>query len=221
MNCPNAAAKAHELQEQYGDQLVVVVMHPESNPNTRYGSNQTINYTCPEADSIYCMMGGTNTTPFPTGNVNMVKDATDNYFSDNDKWGTLVSQAHSTPKPVLLKVEATSIDTNVIFVATDISNLDTDSIEATLQVWLTEDSVMGRQYMPDGTQNREYAHNHLMRASISPLWGEHLSMDTQVKQQITYTYTLPEKAKKENCNIVALVSVNGEVVQATETKITL
>jgi hypothetical protein len=78
---------------------------------------------------------------------------------------------------------------------------------------------MGRQYMPDGTQNREYAHNHLMRASISPLWGEHLSMDTQVKQQITYTYTLPEKVKKENCNIVALVSVNGEVVQATEAKI--
>ena len=221
MNCPNAAAKAHELQEQYGDQLVVVVMHPESNPNTRYGSNQTINYTCPEADSIYCMMGGTNTTPFPTGNVNMVKDATDNYFSDNDQWGTLVSQAHSTPKPVLLKVEATSIDTNVIFVATDISNLDTDSIEATLQVWLTEDSVMGRQYMPDGTQNKNYAHNHLLRASITPVWGDIVPINAHTTQQVVYEYTLPEKVVKENCNIVALVSINGEVVQATESKITV
>jgi hypothetical protein len=220
MNCPNAAAKAHELQEQYGDQLVVVVMHPESNPNTRYGTNQTLNYTCPEADSIYSMMGGTNTTPFPTGNVNMVKDATNNYFNENDKWGTLVSQAYSTPKPMLLKVEATSIDTNVIFVAADVFNLDTTAIEATLQVWLTEDSVMGRQYMPDGTQNKNYAHNHLMRASISPLWGEVWPVEAHLTQQITYTYTLPDKVKKENCNIVAVVSVNGEVVQAAETKIT-
>jgi hypothetical protein len=219
MNCPNAAAAAHDLQEQYGEQLIVVVMHPESNPNTRYGSNQTLNYTCPEADSIYSMMGGTNTTPFPTGNVNMVKDATNNYFNDNDKWGTLVSQAYSTPKPMLLKVEATSIDTNVIFVAADITNIDTASIETTLQVWLTEDSVMGRQYMPDGTQNKNYAHNHLMRASISPLWGEVLPIEAHLTQQVVYEYTLPDKVKKENCNIVALVSVNGEVVQATETKI--
>jgi hypothetical protein len=221
MNCPNAAAKAHELQEQYGEQLVVVVMHPESNPNTRYGSNQTLNYTCPEADSIYYMMGGTNTTPFPTGNVNMVKDATNNYFNDNDKWGTLVSQAYSTPKPMLLKVEATSIDTNVIFVAADITNIDTASVETTLQVWLTEDSVMGRQYMPDGTQNKNYAHNHLLRASITPVWGDIVPINAHTTQQVVYEYTLPEKVVKENCNIVALVSVNGEVVQATEKKITI
>jgi hypothetical protein len=40
-----------------------------------------------------------------------------------------------------------------------------------------------------------------------------------MKQQVVYEYTLPEKVVKENCNIVSLVSVNGEVVQACETKI--
>jgi hypothetical protein len=38
-------------------------------------------------------------------------------------------------------------------------------------------------------------------------------------QQMVYEYTLPEKVVKENCNIVAIVSVNGEVVQAKETRI--
>ena len=221
VNCPTAAEEAHRLKEQYGENLVVVVMHPESNPNTRHNNKPALNYTCPEADSIYIMMGGTNTTPFPTGNVNMLKDETKDYFNDYDKWGTLISQAYASPKPILLTTEADMIDTNVIFVAVDITNLNTQAIEeATLQVWLTEDSVMGSQKKPEGT-DKSYAHNHLMRASISPLWGESLSLDAQMTQQIVYEYTLPEKVVKENCNIVALMSINGEVVQAHEAKITL
>ena len=220
VNCPTAAEEAHRLQELYGENLVVVVMHPESNPNTRHNNKPALNYTCPEADSIYIMMGGTNTTPFPTGNINMVKEPTKGYFTDYDKWGTLVSQAYSTPKPVLLSTEAYTIDTNVIFVAADITNLDTQAMEATLQVWLTEDSVMGSQKKPEGT-DKNYAHNHLMRASISPIWGEVLPIEAHMTQQMVYEYTLPEKVVKENCNIVAIVSVNGEVVQAKEKRITI
>lgn len=220
VNCPTAAEEAHRLKEQYGENLVIVVMHPESNPNTRHNNKPALDYTCPEADSIYLMMGGTNTTPFPTGNVNMVTDKTKGYFNDYDKWGTLISQAYVSPKPVLLTAEASMIDTNVIFVAADITNLDTQAIETTLQVWLTEDSVMGSQKKPEGT-DKNYAHNHLMRASITPIWGESLPIDANMTQQVTYEYTLPEKVKKENCNIVALVSINGEVVQATETRITI
>ena len=220
VNCPTAAEEAHRLQELYGENLVVVVMHPESNPNTRHNNKPALNYTCPEADSIYIMMGGTNTTPFPTGNINMVKEPTKGYFTDYDKWGTLVSQAYSTPKPVLLSTEAYTIDTNVIFVAADITNLDTQAMEATLHVWLTEDSVMGSQKKPEGT-DKNYAHNHLMRASISPIWGEVLPIEAHMTQQMVYEYTLPDKVVKENCNIVAIVSVNGEVVQAKEKRITI
>ncbi len=218
VNCPTAAEEAHYLKEQYGEKLVVVVMHPESNPNTRHNNKPALNYTCPEADSIYIMMGGTNTTPFPTGNVNMVKDATKGYFNDYDNWATLISQAYAAPKPVLLSQDATCIDTNLVFLEVVITNLDTLAIDATLQVWLTEDSVIGSQKKPEGT-DKAYAHNHLMRASITPLWGERLPIDAHMTHQVVYEYTLPDNVVKENCNIVALVSVNGEVVQAHETKI--
>lgn len=218
VNCPTAAEVAHQLKELYGENLVVVVMHPESNPNTRHNNKPALNYTCSEADSIYLMMGGTNTTPFPTGNVNMVKDETKGYFCDYDKWGTLVSQAYATPKPVLLTAEASTIDTNVIFVAVNITNLDTQAIEASLQVWLTEDSVIGSQKFPTGT-DKNYAHNHLMRASITPIWGDIIPIEAHMTQQVVYEYTLPEKVIKENCNIVAIVSEKGEVIQAAETRI--
>ena len=218
VNCPTAAEEAHYLKELYGENLVVVVMHPESNPNTRHNNKPALNYTCPEADSIYIMMGGTNTTPFPTGNVNMVKNATKGYFNDYDNWATLISQAYAATKPVLLSQDATCIDTNLVSLEVVITNLDTLAIDATLQVWLTEDSVIGSQKKPEGT-DKAYAHNHLMRASITPLWGERLPIDAHMTHQVVYEYTLPDNVVKENCNIVALVSVNGEVVQAHETKI--
>lgn len=219
VNCPTAAEEAHRLKELYGEELVVVVMHPESNPNTRHNNKPALNYTCPEADSVYLMMGGTNTTPFPTGNVNMVQDVSKGYFQDFDKWGTLVSQAYASPKPILLSQEVRgSADSRDIWMAMDITNLDTKVIEATLQVWLTEDSVMGSQKKPEGT-DKNYAHNHLMRASITPMWGEVLPIDAHMTEQVVYEYTLPNKVVKENCNIVAIVSVNGEVIQAKETRI--
>ena len=219
VNCPTAAEEAHHLKEQYGENLVVVVMHPESNPNTRHNNKPALNYTCPEADSIYMMMGGTNTTPFPTGNVNLVKDVTKGYFNDFDKWATNISQAYSSPKPVLIGQEVKgTADSKDIWMAVDITNLDTKAIEATLQVWLTEDSVIGSQKKPSGT-DKNYAHNHLMRASITPIWGDVVPIEAHMTQQVVYEYTLPEKVVKENCNIVSLVSVNGEVVQAKETRI--
>ena len=57
VNCPTAAGEAHHLKELYGEELVVVVMHPESNPNTRYGNNQAVNFTCPEGKlSFICSL---------------------------------------------------------------------------------------------------------------------------------------------------------------------
>lgn len=219
VNCPTAAEEAHHLKEQYGENLVVVVMHPESNPNTRHNNKPALDYTCPEADSIYTMMGGTNTTPFPTGSVNMLKNDTKGYFSDYDNWGTLISQAYAAPKPVILSHDAYGYtDSRYIWMAVDITNLDSLPIDATLQVWLTEDSVVGSQKKPSGT-DKNYVHNHLMRASITPIWGEALPIDAHMTQQVVYEYTLPDKVVKENCNIVSIISVNGEVIQAHETKI--
>ena len=219
VNCPTAAEEAHHLKEQYGENLVVVVMHPESNPNTRHNNKPALDYTCPEADSIYTMMGGTNTTPFPTGSVNMLKNDTKGYFSDYDNWGTLISQAYAAPKPVILSHDAYGYtDSRYIWMAVDITNLDSLPIDATLHVWLIEDSIVGSQKKPEGT-DKNYVHNHLMRASITPIWGEALPIDAHMTQQVVYEYTLPDKVVKENCNIVSIISVNGEVIQAHETKI--
>ena len=222
VNCPLAAEVAHHLKEQYGQELVVVVMHPESNPNTRYGTNQAVNYTCPEADSIYMKMGGTSSTPFPTGNVNMLNatgDAT-GYMMDKDKWATYISQAYSNPLPITISQLVTEGSTpNSIDIDIDLRNLDSKEMQVTAQVWLTEDEVVGKQKMPDNTTNDAYVHNHLMRASISPIWGEPIQIAANSSYKLTYQYTLPDRVVAANCNIVCVITMAGQVVQAAESKI--
>ena len=137
VNCPSAAEQANELKELYKERLLIVALHPASNPFTQ----GKYDYTCPAADSIYRMMGGTASTPFPTGNVDC-KQTDDRWFFDPLEWPAQVSRAmEDTVCPPL--------------------NTLTDYRTA---YWLVEDSVLGVQAMPDGSVNMEYYHRHVLRA---------------------------------------------------------
>ena len=134
VNCPEAAIEAAALKALYGDNLILVSLHPASNPFTQ----GLYDYTCPEADSIYRFMGGTAQTPFPAGNIDM-KPTENGYFIEHLEWAT---RLHTVMADTLW-------DPN--------SQYDTS-------YWLIEDSVLGAQAMPDGTVNTLYYHRHVLRA---------------------------------------------------------
>lgn len=132
-NCPKAAELANNLKEQYKDHLLVVALHPASNPFTK----GLYDYTCPGADSIYIQLGGTPTTSFPIGNVDMsLMDG--EYLHDASEWPTMVYEAMKSTKVP-------------------------DLTDANMSYWLVEDSVLGVQAMPDGTVNTQYYHRHMLR----------------------------------------------------------
>ena len=133
VNCPSAAEIASELQHMYDSSLIVVSLHPASNPFTQ----GKYDYTCPAADSIYTWLGGTATTPFPAGNLDLLNYEGD-WFVDMREWPTMVYQAmQDSLVPALDKAE--------------------------ISYWLVEDSIKGAQAMPDGTVNMEYYHRHVLR----------------------------------------------------------
>ena len=218
MNCPNAAEVAHDLQAQYGEELVVVVMHPATNPNTRYGNNQAVNYTCPEADSVYLSMGGTSQTPFPTGNINF-QQQDNSYFTSVDTWATQVSRYY-TSSPIIMTQTLTYAD-NTVDIELYLCNMGSQTLNTTLQIWLTEDGIVGKQIMPNGKTNNEYTHNHLLRASVLPsVWGETHALHSITPQTWHFHYTLPDKVVPANCHIVSVLSVAGIAIQVKDTKIT-
>ncbi len=135
VNCPEASELAQTLQETYEGKLVVVAMHPASNPFTQ----GKYDYTCPAADSIYRLMGGDASTPFPAGNVDM-KPYDGEWFANSSQWPTMVYEAMN---------ETDQLKTN---------NLKTC-------YWVVEDSVLGVQAMSDGSVNDHYYHRHVLRGA--------------------------------------------------------
>lgn len=133
VNCPTAEEIAQDLEEMYAGQLIVVALHPASNPFTQ----GMYDYTCPAADSVYKYLGGTASTPFPAGNVNMRSFKGDNFVNPSE-WATMVFEAEQdtmAPNP--------------------------DNAE--VSYWLVEDSVLGVQAMPNGSINTHYYHRHVLR----------------------------------------------------------
>ena len=133
VNCPAAAETAANLQRLYGDKLIVIALHPASNPFTQ----GLYDYTCPEADSIYQFLGGTSTTSFPTGSIDM-RRFDDSYFISPADWATKLTTITNNQSPITF--------------TTDTS------------YWLVEDSICGPQAMSDGTVNTAYYHRHVLRA---------------------------------------------------------
>lgn len=196
VNCPTAAELAQSLEQTYEGQLYTVSLHPASNPFTQ----GAYDYTCPEADSVYLWMGGTATTPFPAGNVNM-RRLGDDSFADMSQWATMVYDAmQDTVAPYIRCVSAVA---NTTQRQVDVLIEHVPSIEAHMACWLIEDSVAGVQAMPDGTVNTQYFHRHVLRAAWNhqpfgePTNGQaserHISVD------------LPEGCDPRHCSVIAML----------------
>lgn len=143
VNCPMAAELAQDLEAMYKGRLIVVSLHPASNPFTQ----GKYDYTCAAADSIYQWMGGDASTSFPAGNVDC-KPFEGEWFADMSVWPTMVYEAMQDKEEMQSEMPMETV------------------------YWLIEDSVPGVQAMPDGTVNTNYYHRHVLRdvkGSISQL----------------------------------------------------
>ena len=91
----------------------------------------------PAADSVYKYLGGTASTPFPAGNLN-IRSYEGEKFVNMSEWATMVYNAMQD---------------------TVVPTLD----NAQVSYWLVEDSILGVQAMPDGSVNTAYYHRHVLR----------------------------------------------------------
>lgn len=207
-NCPNAATMAHELQEYYGEKLVVVEMHPASNSLTQAGRPEW-DYTCPESDEYYKHWQ----VPFlPYGVINMSQSA------EYQTWGTACQHSAKMIAPVNL-THAVHADASTLQIEATIENLSYDIMSLEYIAWLTEDSIVGPQVMPNKKTNKEYVHNHILRDAITDVWGQSVQVAVGSSTTISLRYTLPEHVVAKNCNIVGVVMKDGTAIQVDEYKL--
>lgn len=210
VNCPDAAEEAHRMLGLWPENLVVVEVHPPSNP---FCQNAKYDYTCPAADIYYKRFGGSAETGFPTGIINLTGE-----FTAYSNWSGAFIQAAVEQSTLHLAAEVRYTDESRSLSAdVTIANLDTKSQNLHLIGWLTEDSIVGAQRMPDGTTKSNYVHNHILRDTLTQAWGEPVAL--VASHELHLDYVVPEKYVAEHCNLVLLALRDEEVVQAMQMKI--
>jgi len=94
------------------------------------------------------------------------------------------------------------------------------SFAGKLQVWITEDGIVGKQDYTGGVHYDDYVHNHVLRAAVNGTWGDDVSVSGFADaKEFHYTVDLAAAWKPENLAVVAFVYNTYGVEQATRRKI--
>lgn len=111
-------------------------------------------------------------------------------------------------------------DKRRVEIETDLKTLSED-VQGRLQFWLVEDGVVAPQLFPGDELDKEYTHNHVLRAAINGDWGTELTLTTKNVQKEKTTYTLPDGIVPDRAWVVAFFYNDSGVLQAVRQKISL
>lgn len=212
VNCPEASKLIHSLQERYGSDVVVaagIYSGPFGNPK---GSSSVSLVT--QLGETYWDHWFTSTTSQPIGIINR------RVIADKEDWTKAVIEALAESTKMKIQVQESLFDeTNRQYILT-IQVTDPNHTEGHLQVWLIENGFVGSQMTPNATRpNKEYVHNHILRASMNGDWGEMVDLGTEGSSR-TYSRILDESWNADNMEVIIFVYTEEGVEQVIKHKVT-
>lgn len=213
VNCPTATQEIEKLQEQYGQDAVIAVgIHsgPFGHRSTMSSARLSL---CTETGDEYYTRFGIESQPGV-----MINRSAPIY--NQAQYGTAVYEAlqKTTPLELALGVE---YDVDTRNVSIDIEATASENVSGKLQVWVVENNIVDVQYMPDGSLNMAYVHQHVFRTSVtSDIFGDDFNVMDTAPKRVSYQVNLDEAWKAEDVSIVAFVSnANDGVLQVVRTEL--
>ena len=206
VNCPNATDEIEHLQQFYGaDTVIAVGIHSGPFAKTSRGVPYSL-YT-EEGDEYFNYW---RVESQPKGVID--RKGTSEYPT----WSSLVREELSFTAPVSLSATTEYTDeTRELRVVVNSEGIDGNTT-GNLQVWLIENGIVDFQYMPDGSVNREYTHNHVFRRYVNGTWGTAYNITEGQRRDDSFTCTLDEGWKPENMANVVFVYNNAGVQQVIQ-----
>ncbi|MCD8282235.1 MAG: Omp28 family outer membrane lipoprotein [Prevotella sp.] len=208
-NCPTAMDIIRDIQEQYGEDNVIAV-GIYGGPNGSSTSGRMYPLTT-ETGNYYSNKYGVSTQPAALIDRHGL---TSNYTS----WLTDVTQYIQNTSPLIMSV-ASEYDEQTRTATLSVSALAAGTINATLQVWLTEDGVTDWQNLPDGSRDTEYTHNHVFRMAVNDVDGEAYNIEEGETDERTFTAAIDDDWAAENMSFVAIVAGSSGVIQVEKTSV--
>lgn len=206
-NCPDAHQVIHDLQAQYGTQVIAVAIHA-GHFGIAEGSNPKVVGLMQEDGNEYA--NHWNVVTYPAGVINR----TSSIIKHTD-WAAYTRTALIGEPTIQIALSSNlSTDGTTLSIETEITS-QTD-FEGKLQLWITESNITAPQ-LQAGTLVPNYIHNHVYRASVNGLWGEGIALTADTPYQTTHPITLRDNWDISNLSIVAFVYKESDgVLQVTE-----
>lgn len=162
-NCPKGTEVIEQLEEAFGDRLIVVGIH--GGPLGFKGTASVTGLATDTGDTYYDHW---RLEYQPVGLID--RGGAVNYTD----WTAAVSRAMERNSHIGMWLEATLSDGKISIKARE--RMLRGNYTGKLQLWVVEDGIKAIQTMPDGTNNREYVHQHVLRMPVNGIWGSDFSL---------------------------------------------
>lgn len=220
VNCPAAHEIAHNLQEAYGEEnLIVISIHagffatPANEPfDHDYRTDAGNTY-----ESYFQVQ------TYPSGMVDRVSTE-ENYLIDKDGWATQVAAQFEETPIVNIDIQP-EVNGNTLSGKIDLFFLGDLSSQANIQICITEDSIVSPQVIPGG-EDDEYVHMHVLRGAVNGDWGTALpaatyAEDDEISIDIP-NYTLGDDWNQQHLAVIAYIydDASKKVIQVDKKKLT-
>ena len=227
-NCPDAADTAENIHSDYPNSVFIATIHA-SPTGDLLGFQATnpeypINWTNEAGVAIGEHLGSLPGTDFfgnPYGSISRV----DGDWNPNG-WRALTQIVLADPLEANVQAVLNYYpSTRGIFLHSEVEIVNPSLPDSLYTVvYLIEDSVVGKQKMPDNTSNYDYVHREVMRGTISSDWQGRKLTDAELdngKYYFNYSYKLPTQYDASNTHLLIYVrnSSTEEIYQVIKKKI--
>ncbi len=196
VNCPDASELAHQLQETYGDRLIVMSVHAGflAIPMGNFPDFRT------EEGTYWYNNNSSN----PLGAVDRAMLLT-GYALQDSQWEYAVSTAIEEEQTVEISIQ-NSYDEASRMVSSNINIMALTELsgDLALTICLVEDNIVGMQVTQSGTDDY-YVHRHVFRGTINGADGQDVQLSPDELYSMTCSMVLPDNYNVDNCSIVAYV----------------
>ena len=204
-NCPTGTEVIEQLQEIYGERLIAVGIH--GGPLGFKGTATVLGLATDVGDEYYSHW---QLEYQPVGLVD--RHGTVNYT----EWAKAVRDEMALTSDVKMEVQAIFDGSKIDITVMEEAYNDYTGM---LQVWLLEDGITAIQTMPDGTNNRNYVHNHVLRTPVNGDWGKAITIGKGEQDLQNYQQAVDEAWNAANLSVVAFVYNDRGVMQVTKGKV--
>ncbi len=217
VNCPEASEYLESLQENYGaDTVIVVSIHAGESKNLAIGKEQgeAMGYEGLATDFGEQLFSNYGLSSEPNAVIDRITDVI-----PKEQWLTEIVNALARETTVSLSL-STSYDESARELTVNVLGSSTQDFSGNVNVWLTEDSIVGLQRLSSGYVY-DHVFNNIFRYSATPIEGEAVAIAYDAGEQVIYTatMTLEETWRPEKMSVVAFVDNSSGVAQTTRASV--